>query len=146
MSDKTTIKPLGIALGAAFAAALSGGAVAADNPFVQTELSGSYTLAAAPEGKCGAKMMQEGKCGATMKEGKCGAMMGKGRGPGKFDADGDGKVTLEEFNAGHAKMFEMMDTDGDGVLSGDEIDCPRMGPRSRGGAATDDKPAEGAAE
>lgn len=140
MSDKTTIKPLGIALGAAFAASLTAGsAVAADNPFAQTELSSGYTLAAAAEGKCGAQMMKEGKCGAKM--GK-----GGGYGPGQFDADGDGKVTLEEFNAGHAKKFEMMDTDGDGVLSGDEIDCPRMGPRSRGGAATDDKPAEGAAE
>lgn len=139
MSDKTTMKSLNIALGAAFAASLAGGAVAADNPFAQTELSGGYTLAAAAEGKCGAKMGAEGKCGAMMKEGRCGAMMGKGGGygPGKFDADGDGKVTLEEFNAGHAKMFEMMDTDGDGVLSGDELDCPGMGPRSRGGAAAD---------
>lgn len=133
MSDKTTMKSLNIALGAAFAASLAGAAVAADNPFAQTELSGGYTLAAAAEGKCGARM----------KEGKCGAMMGKGGGygPGKFDTDGDGKVTQEEFNAGHAKMFEMMDTDGDGVLSGDEVDCPRMGPRFRGAPAAADKPA-----
>lgn len=131
MSDKTTVKPLGIALGAAFAASLAGGAIAADNPFAQTELAGGYTLAAAPEGKCGGKMM---------KEGQCGGMMGKGGGPAKFDTDGDGKVTRDEFNAGHAKMFGMMDTDGDGVLSGDEIDCPRMG--SRGGATAADKPAK----
>lgn len=112
MSDKTTIKPLIIALGAAFVGSLAGGAIAAGNPFAQTELTTGHTLVVA-----------EAKCGGKMKDSKCGGKMGKDgvRGPAKFDTDGDGKVTLEEFNAGHAKMFQKMDTDGDGVLSGDEL-------------------------
>lgn len=133
MSDKTTIRPLAIAVGAAFAASLAGGAVAAADPFAQTEVPGGQLLAAAAEGKCGAKMAAEGQCGAKMSKG------GAGYGPARYDADGDGKVTLEEFNAGHAEKFKMMDTDGDGVLSGDELACP--GRRQGGG-----KPAEGAGE
>ena len=80
MSDNNTRKPLSLALGAAFASALTvGGATAAENPFGQTELPGGYMVAEAQgdkakmEGKCG-----EGKCGAMqkdkMKEGMCGEM------------------------------------------------------------------------
>ncbi|WP_297529280.1 HvfA family oxazolone/thioamide-modified RiPP metallophore [Thiohalobacter sp.] len=81
MSNQSTRKPLAVALGAAFATSLSTGAIAADNPFSSTELSGGY-MTAEMEGKCGsmnkagkpaAKMqdrMKEGKCG----EGKCGGM------------------------------------------------------------------------
>ena len=73
------IAPLNVALGAAFASALSVGvATAAENPFGQSELGSGYQVAgntadkAKAEGKCG-----EGKCGAGMtkapKEGQCGA-------------------------------------------------------------------------
>ena len=71
MSKTTVMKPLSIALGAAFVASLAGTSVAnaADNPFSMTELSSGYMVADSKEGKCG-----EGKCGGEKKaeEGKCG--------------------------------------------------------------------------
>ena len=73
MSQKTTLKPLAIAAGAAFATTLAAAlpANAADNPFAMSELSSGYMVAEMGEGKCGAekKAEKEGKCG----EGKCGA-------------------------------------------------------------------------
>jgi uncharacterized low-complexity protein len=88
MSDKSPMKPLAIALGAAFATSLAAGsAFAAENPFGQSELAGGYMVAdqhgdkpkmegKCGEGKCGAKdkAKKEGQCGGdkTMKEGKCG--------------------------------------------------------------------------
>ena len=69
MSEKSFKKPLAIAMGATFAAALSASPVAnADtSPFGMQNLSGGYMQLA--EGKCGeGKSKKEGKCG----EGKCG--------------------------------------------------------------------------
>ncbi len=74
MSKKTVVKPLSVALGAAFVASLAGTSVAnaADNPFSMTELSSGYMVADSHEGKCGGeKKAKEGKCG----EGKCGEGM-----------------------------------------------------------------------
>jgi uncharacterized low-complexity protein len=77
MSNKTAMKPLAVALGAAFVTSLAGTSVAtaSENPFSMTELSSGYMVA--EEGKCGgAAKAEEGKCGAGMKkeaEGKCGA-------------------------------------------------------------------------
>ena len=68
MSEKSFKKPLAIAMGATFAAALSASPVASadTNPFGMQNLSGGYMQLA--EGKCG-----EGKCGGDKgKEGKCG--------------------------------------------------------------------------
>jgi uncharacterized low-complexity protein len=84
MPNKTAMKPLSVAIGAAFVTSLAGTSVAssADNPFSMTELSSGYMVAA--EGKCGGaakaeegsmKKEAEGKCGESMKkkaEGKCG--------------------------------------------------------------------------
>ncbi len=64
-----TLKPLAIALGAAFTAGLSASsASAADNPFAMKELSSGYMVAGRMgEGSCGGKK-SEGRCGAKMKE------------------------------------------------------------------------------
>ena len=71
MSQKSTKKPLAIALGAAFITSLAAAPVAnaAENPFAMSELSSGYMVAEMAEGKCG-----EGKCGGekTKAEGKCG--------------------------------------------------------------------------
>jgi uncharacterized low-complexity protein len=75
MSKNTTIKPLAVAMGAAFATTLAASPVAnaADNPFAMTELPGGYMVADshAAEGKCGEGMKKdmEGKCGEGMKQG-----------------------------------------------------------------------------
>jgi uncharacterized low-complexity protein len=89
MSQKTHLKPMAIAAGAALATSLAATtpASAAENPFAMSELSSGYMVAEMAEGKCGGtkaseetKTMKEGKCGEgkaseetkTMKEGKCG--------------------------------------------------------------------------
>ncbi len=84
MSEKSKMKPLAIAAGAAFVTTLASTTVvnAAENPFAMTELHGGYMVADAAEGKCGGekKAAEEGKCGAEKKaaeekaagEGKCG--------------------------------------------------------------------------
>ena len=38
-----------------------------------------------------------------------------------IDSDGDGTVSLQEFQAAHEKIFKAMDTDKDGTLSLEEI-------------------------
>ncbi|MGV6852514.1 MAG: HvfA family oxazolone/thioamide-modified RiPP metallophore [bacterium] len=72
-TNKTSLKALTAAMGAAFVAG-STGAVAVDNqtnPFGMQDLDSGYMVAGdkAKEGKCG-----EGKCGGdkAKKEGKCG--------------------------------------------------------------------------
>jgi uncharacterized low-complexity protein len=91
MSEKSFKKPLAIAMGATFAAALSASPVVANadtNPFGMQNLSNGYMQLAEgkcgegkcggmkdkeKEGKCGGKSEKEGKCG----EGKCGGMKEK---------------------------------------------------------------------
>ncbi|HSG10799.1 MAG TPA: hypothetical protein VLB10_03530 [Gammaproteobacteria bacterium] len=86
MSKKTsTLKPLAVAMGAAFVTSLATSPVAsaAENPFAISELSSGYMVADSHmegkcgEGKCGgdkAKATKEGKCG----EGKCGGDKDRG--------------------------------------------------------------------
>jgi len=114
MSQKSTKKPLSIALGAAFVTSLAAAPVAnaADNPFAMSELSSGYMVADSHmegkcgEGKCGGakatategaeKVMEEGKCGGnkTTAEGKC----GEGKcGEGKC---GGNKKMMDEDEAG----------------------------------------------
>jgi Ca2+-binding EF-hand superfamily protein len=38
-----------------------------------------------------------------------------------MDRDGDGTVSLEEFQAAHASIFKAMDADKDGTVSIDEM-------------------------
>ncbi len=116
MSQKTTLKPMAIALGTAFVTTLAATPVAnaADNPFAMSTLSSGYMVAASHEGKCG-----EGKCGAAKTteakcgEGKCGMQ--------SMDADGDGNITRDEFMKGHEAMFNSKDANHDGVISADEM-------------------------
>jgi uncharacterized low-complexity protein len=102
MSQKSTKKPLAIALGAAFVTTLAATPVAnaAENPFAMSELSSGYMVAEMAEGKCGGeKTMEEGKCGGdkagatatesadkATAEGKCGE--GKCGGEKKMDKEG----------------------------------------------------------
>ena len=116
MSNKTGMKPLAVALSAAFIGSVAGTTVAnaADNPFGMSQLSSGYMVAESHEGKCG-----EGKCGGMKgKQGKC----GEGKcGMSMMDADGDGKVTKDEFMSGHDKMFSKKDKNGDGVIDASEM-------------------------
>ena len=81
-----------------FATSLAGTAIAdpSVSPFAMTATDSDRLLLA--EGKCG-----EGRCGMR-----------------RMDANGDGKVTREEFMQGHEAMFDAMDTNGDGVIDGEE--------------------------
>ena len=38
-----------------------------------------------------------------------------------MDADGDGKLTLQEFQAAHERIFKAMDTDHDGTVTFEEM-------------------------
>jgi uncharacterized low-complexity protein len=114
MIEKSSIKPLAFALGAAFATTLSSTAVvnAASNPFEMTELSGGYLVTAAAEGKCGgsmkAKSDAEAKCGAkkaadkASKDGKCGANKTRNK-TGKEGKCGEGKCGANKMKAKAAK-------------------------------------------
>ena len=119
MSNKPNSKPLSIALGAVVGVSLANISVgsAAENPFSMEPLSGGYMVLA--EGKCG-----EGKCGAGKgREGGCGMK--------KMDADGDGKVTHEEFMKGHDAMFKSMDANSDGVIDSSEHAAHRGGKKGQ---------------
>ena len=51
-----------------------------------------------------------------------------------IDSDGDGTVSLQEFQAAHEKIFKAMDTDKDGTLTIEEIRAfmrQQLRPRSR---------------
>ena len=111
MSKKSTLKPLAVAMGAAFVTSLAGTNVAnaAENPFAMSELSSGYMVAEAAEGKCGGekKAAEEGKCGGEKKaaeEGKC----GEGKCGGEKKAAEEGKCggekkAAEEGKCGAAK-------------------------------------------
>ncbi len=98
MSSKSITRPVAMTACAVFAVSLARVVVAepAANPFAMTPLSGARLMLA--EGKCG-----EGKCGMK-----------------RMDANGDGKVTKDEFMQGHEAMFDSMDANGDGVIDVDE--------------------------
>lgn len=99
--SKKMIKPLTLAVGAAFVGTVALANVANANvAFSVKPLVSGYMLAAS-EGKCG-----EGKCAAA-----------------KMDTDKDGKVSMAEAKAAgwNENQFKAMDTNGDGMLSADEI-------------------------
>jgi uncharacterized low-complexity protein len=87
MSSKSKLKPVALAVGAAFATTLAMAPVAnaAQNPFAMTQLDSGYKLAASGEGNCGAKTKEKAKeanCGANKaqekaKEANCGGNKAK---------------------------------------------------------------------
>ena len=40
-----------------------------------------------------------------------------------MDADGDGKLTLQEWQAAHERIFKAMDTDHDGTVTFEEMEA-----------------------
>jgi uncharacterized low-complexity protein len=111
MSKISTLKPLAVAMGAAFVTSLATTPVAnaAENPFAMSELASGYMVADSHmegkcgEGKCGgdkAKAVKEGKCG----EGKCGG--DKAKKEGKCGGDKDRGCSEEAKAAKEGKCGE----------------------------------------
>jgi len=115
MAENKISKPLAFVLVTAMSASLAGAGVAeaGNNPFSMTSLPGGNLLLA--EARCDSKMVAEGHGGGC----KCDMR--------KMDADGDGRVTREEFMQGHAEIFSVVDANGDGVIDADEYATHRDG-------------------
>src|SRR5262244_3499244 len=88
-----------------------------------------------PMGQEGADTMGRG---GMMGRGTMGHMMGRGMmGPpfmmrmmfALMDADGDGTISLQEFQAAHERIFKAMDSNKDGRLTLDEIQAFMQGAR-----------------
>lgn len=123
MKKKQTIKPIALAISAAFAATAGAGIASADSsPFSATHLASGYMLDAGGdagadadkgkegkcgEGKCGEKKGEEGKCG----EGKCGEKKGE---EGKC---GEGKCGGKEKGA-EGSCGESKDKDAEASCGG----------------------------
>jgi uncharacterized low-complexity protein len=105
MSQKSTKKPLSIALGATFVTSLAATPVAnaAENPFAMSDLSSGYMVAEMTEEKS-----DEGKCGGnkTKAEGKCGGGEAMGEGKGVEGKCGGDKAATEEKAMGEGKCGE----------------------------------------
>lgn len=72
-----------------------------------------------------------------------------GRGGGmlqRLDADGDGVVSLQEFQAAGAERFAALDADGDGRISAEEFAAGRRGPARAAGDKSDGRHAGPRAE
>ena len=131
MSQKTTMKPLTLALGAAFVTSLAGTPVAnaAENPFAMSELSSGYMVTEMAEGKCGGekKMEGEGKCGGEKKmdkEGKCGEGKCGGDKAGATATESADKATAEgkcgEGKCGGEKKMDKEGKCGEGKCGGEK--------------------------
>ncbi|MCW9089011.1 MAG: hypothetical protein OQK54_05740 [Gammaproteobacteria bacterium] len=108
MSKKHTIKPVSLAVGAAFVASMAvTPAVQADvNPFAVTVLSSGYMVAEkGTEGQCGgSKAVTEAECGANKaakkaSEGECGA----NKKPAEGECGANKAKPVQEAKCGEAK-------------------------------------------
>ncbi|EJW10791.1 hypothetical protein A33M_4024 [Rhodovulum sp. PH10] len=79
-------------------------------------MHGSGMMGATGSDMMGAGMMGAGMMGAGMMGAGMAKMMVV-----MMDANGDGTVARDEFQAVHARMFKAMDANGDGKLSADEV-------------------------
>ena len=115
MPDPRILKTPAIVIAVAMTASWlqTSAADATQNPFRAVNADSGFAVLA--QGQCG-----EGKCGGKMmrKGGKCGMQ--------RMDADGDGKVTRDEFMQGHEDMFSRIDKNADGVIDGSERDAHRQ--------------------
>ena len=120
--SKKSIKPIALAVSAAFATGMAATAAQADeNPFAMSTLSSGYEVPmpdGQEKGKDDAKKGEEGKCGeGKCGEGKCGDDKKKGEegkcGEGKC---GEGKKKGEEGKCGEGKC-------GDDKKKGEEGKC-----------------------
>jgi hypothetical protein len=87
----------------------------------------------------GGSMAQGGMMGRGMMGGMGGRMMGGGMMMGPpimmrmifalMDADGDGTISLQEFQAAHERIFKAMDANKDGRLTPEEMQAFMQGAR-----------------
>jgi EF hand len=104
------------------------------SPTIQPTPGGSTTQGQdSYHGMMGPGMMGHGMMGSATMGGEGYAHHGWDQGRGMMgptmmriifslmDADGDGKLTLQEFQAAHERIFKAMDTDHDGTVSFEEM-------------------------
>jgi hypothetical protein len=72
-------------------------------------------------GAIGGGMMGRGMMGQGYDRGIVGPMVMMRVIFSLMDADGDGKLTLQEFQAAHERIFKAMDTDHDGTVTFEEM-------------------------
>lgn len=133
---------LGLATSALILACGATGAVAQNQMAPQPD---QQQMRSHPMGQEGADTMGHGGMmgHGTMGGGMMGGMMGHGMmgggtmGPpfmmrmifALMDADGDGTISLEEFQAAHERIFKAMDTNKDGKLTPEEMQAFMHGTR-----------------
>ncbi len=113
MSDRKSVKPVALAVGAALAGtfALSGMAAAdtVDNPFAIDSLSAGYMLGES-EGSCGGDKSEKGEAEGSCGEGSCGADSEK-EGEGSC---GEGSCGADKEKQGEGSCGEAGEKEGEG--------------------------------
>ncbi len=120
-----------------FGAPVHAQAPATQNSSSQENAAGNQNRGSmmAPRGMMGGGMMRGGMMGreGMMDRGMMGeGMMGHGQSGGMapmmmrmmfslIDADGDGKISLQEFQAAHERIFKAMDANKDGFVTLEEM-------------------------